>query len=147
MAEETINHIGRDPVTCDSAEPKSIAELKQHGVNAKSAKKGKDSIVHGIQWFKQQTIVIDKSCINAKNEFQQYKWKEDKDGNAIRQPVDKMNNLIDAGRYAYEKDSTAGQKAKSEVINFYKPRKKNISVPAPAHSDSEIDRILKEVQQ
>jgi phage terminase large subunit len=76
-------------------------------VIARGASKGKDSVLHGIQWLQQQTIVIDKSCINARNEFMQYQWKEDRDGNAIRQPVDKNNHIIDALRYAYERD--AGQ--------------------------------------
>jgi phage terminase large subunit len=105
LAVEVKSRIENDLVKCDSAEPKSIRELQMYGVNAKGARKGKDSVIFGIQWFQQQTIIIDKHCINAINEFQQYKWKEDKDGNAIRQPVDKMNHLIDAGRYAYEDDA------------------------------------------
>jgi phage terminase large subunit len=97
----------RDQVICDSAEPKSIAELRNHGVNAIGAKKGKDSVNHGIQWLQQQKIIISKTCINTRNEIMQYKWKEDKDGNAIRQPMDKNNHIIDALRYAYEADSLA----------------------------------------
>ena len=96
-----------DPLTCDSAEPKSIAELQREGINAIGAKKGKDSVNHGVQWLQQQTIIIDKSCINAQNEFRQYHWKEDKEGNALRDPVDKNNHFIDATRYAYEEDSLA----------------------------------------
>jgi phage terminase large subunit len=94
--------IGNGYVRCDSSEPKSIAELQMHGVSAYPASKGKDSVIHGIQWLQQQTIVVDKSCINMQNELQQYKWKEDKNGNAMMQPVDKNNHLIDALRYAYE---------------------------------------------
>jgi phage terminase large subunit len=109
LAEEIKSKIGDDMIKCDSAEPKSIAELRMYGVNAKGARKGKDSVVFGIQWLKQQTLVIDKRCINTKNELQQYKWKEDKDGNAIRQPVDKMNHIIDAMRYAYEDDAIIRQ--------------------------------------
>lgn len=105
LAAAAIDKIGADPVKCDSAEPKSIAELKQYGVKAIPARKGKDSVLFGIQWLQQQTIVIDKRCVNAINEFQQYHWKEDKDGNAIRQPVDKLNHLIDGGRYAYEDEA------------------------------------------
>lgn len=104
LAREIIGKIGKDYVTCDSAEPKSIAELRQYGVNAMAAKKGKDSVNFGIQWLQQQTIIIDKSCVNARNEFGQYKWKEDAAGNAIRQPVDKNNHLIDGLRYGYEDD-------------------------------------------
>jgi phage terminase large subunit len=107
LAVDIKEMIGQDYITCDSAEPKSIAELQRHGVNALAAKKGKDSVIFGIQWLQQQRIVIDKKCVKAKNEFMQAKWKEDKDGNAIRQPVDKNNHYIDATRYAYEQDSMA----------------------------------------
>jgi phage terminase large subunit len=105
LAEEVLRICGSNNIPCDSSEPKSIVELRQYGVNASSATKGKDSVIHGIQWLQQQTIIIDPKCINTINEFRQYKWKEDKDGNAIRQPVDKNNHIIDALRYAYESDS------------------------------------------
>ena len=107
LAGEILRLCGRDAVTCDSAEPKSIAELQRYGVSAIAAAKGRDSVIHGVQWLQQQTIVIDASCINTRNEFMQYKWREDKDGNAMREPVDKLNHLIDATRYAYEQDSLA----------------------------------------
>lgn len=89
-------------VVGDSSEPKSIAEIQQCGVGIVGAKKGKDSVNFGVQWLQQQTIVVDKACINAANELRQYQWRKDKDGNSIRQPVDKNNHLIDALRYAYE---------------------------------------------
>jgi len=93
-----------DYVTCDSAEPKSILELQRLGVNAIPAKKGKDSINHGIDWLKRQKIIIDKKCVNSQLEFQQYQWKKDKDGNSMKVPVDKNNHVIDALRYGYEND-------------------------------------------
>ncbi len=105
LATEVIKMIGNDRIVCDSAEPKSIVELQRYGVNAVGAEKGKDSVLFGIQWLQQQTIIIDVSCVNTKNEYQQYKWKEDAAGNAIRQPVEKNNHLIDATRYAYEGES------------------------------------------
>ena len=105
LAEATLELIGDQYVTCDSAEPKSIRELRLLGVNALSARKGKDSVTHGVQWLQQQKIVVDKSCINAQNEFTVYQWKKDKDGNSIRQPVDKHNHIIDALRYAYENEA------------------------------------------
>ena len=61
----------------------------------------------GIDWLKQQTIVVDKTCINLINELQQYHWKKDAGGNSLKIPVDKNNHLIDGGlRYAYEGDMT-----------------------------------------
>lgn len=99
-----VSRLTGDMVTCDSAEPKSIQELTRFGVNAVGAKKGKDSVTFGIDWLKQHEIIIDKGCINMRNELSQYKWKEDAGGNALRVPVDKNNHLIDALRYAYEND-------------------------------------------
>jgi len=104
LAVELKRIFGRDRIKCDSAEPKSIAELQKYGINAEPAVKGKDSVIYGIQWLQQQKIIIDTSCVNTKNEYQQYKWKEDAAGKAIRQPVDKNNHIIDADRYAYEEE-------------------------------------------
>ena len=109
LAEEVKKVIKNDRVVCDSAEPKSIAELRRYGVDAIGAKKGRDSVLHGVQWLQQQKIVIDKNCVNARNEFMQYKWKENADGITVRRgglpvPVDSNNHLIDSTRYAYESD-------------------------------------------
>lgn len=103
LAEEVKAMIGYEYVVCDSSEPKSIKELKNYGINAVGAKKGKDSVAHGIQWLQQQTVIIDKSCQNFKNEIQQYQWKEIQ-GQAVPIPIDKNNHLIDALRYSYEEE-------------------------------------------
>ena len=104
LAEALGVRLGGDVVKADSAEPKSIAELRMKGLRADPVKKGKDSVMFGIQWLQQQTIVVDKSCVNMRNELSQYKWREDSAGNAIRQPLDRNNHLIDGLRYAYEDD-------------------------------------------
>lgn len=91
-------------VTCDSAEPKSIKELQNHGVDARGARKGKDSVLHGIQWLQQHKIIIDERCMNTQNEFNMYQWAKDKDGNSLPRPIDKNNHIIDALRYAFEQD-------------------------------------------
>jgi len=106
---ERIKEMGEDKERSiwDSAEPKSIQELRNHGVNAYGARKGKDSIRQGINWLKQQTIIVDKSLINLQRELQQYHWKKDAGGNDLNppQPVDKHNHLIDGMlRYAHEDD-------------------------------------------
>jgi phage terminase large subunit len=114
LADEIIAKIGQDYVRCDSAEPKSIAELQQHGVSAIATKKGKDSVNYGIQWLQQQKIIIDKGCLNMRAELEVYHWKKDKDGNAIKQPIDKLNHLIDGLRYAYEDDAVV----MSSLVDF-----------------------------
>ena len=67
-----------------------------------AAKKGKDSVNFGIQWLQKLQIVIDSSLKDAINEFTVYKWREDKDGNVLPEPVDKNNHIIDSIRYALE---------------------------------------------
>lgn len=101
-AEILRKKIGNEIVTCDSAEPKSIADMKRNGINARGAKKGKDSILHGVKWLQGQTIIVDEKCTNFIKELSAYKWREDKDGNTIPKPVDINNHLIDALRYAME---------------------------------------------
>lgn len=102
LAKELKPIIGREYIRCDSAEPKSIAELAQRGISTVEAIKGKDSVNFGIQWLQQLEIIIDVSCQNAKNEFGSYKWEENKHGDMLRKPVDRNNHLIDAIRYANE---------------------------------------------
>jgi phage terminase large subunit len=102
LATEVKRLIGKDYVRCDSAEPKSIAELNTYGVNAIGVKKGKDSVLFGIQWLQQQEIIIDSKCLHARAEFSVYHWKKDKDGNTIKVPVDKNNHIIDGSRYGCE---------------------------------------------
>ena len=109
LQREVKKIIGDEYVVCDSAEPKSIAELRRLGTRALGAKKGKDSIDFGIDWLQRQKIVIHVKCQNFKNEIQQFKWKEDKDGNVMKVSVDKNNHLMDALRYCYEDEMTYRQ--------------------------------------
>lgn len=102
IAESIYDQVKNDMVVCDSAEPKSITELNANGISAVGARKGKDSIIHGIQWLKTLKIFIDLSCQHTINEFEQYHWKENKDGESLNEPVDKDNHHIDAIRYAME---------------------------------------------
>ena len=104
LAVEVKEKIGSSPVVCDSAEPKSIAELQGYGVSASAAAKGKDSVLHGIQWLQQQEIIIDKNCINTKMEISTAHWLEDAGGNPMLKPNDTNDHLIAAGRYAHEQD-------------------------------------------
>lgn len=102
IAREIRPIVRREPVICDSAEPKSIKELRACNITAVSAKKGADSVRHGIQALQQHRIIIDKRCQNTINEFETYQWRKDKDGNSLNEPVDRDNHAIDALRYSYE---------------------------------------------
>ncbi|WP_436877168.1 PBSX family phage terminase large subunit [Mammaliicoccus sciuri] len=97
-----------DDIYADSAEPKSIADLKkEHGIKRiKGVKKGKDSVEYGEQWLDDlQAIVIDpKRTPNIAREFENIDYETDKDGNVKPRLEDKDNHTIDATRYALERD-------------------------------------------
>ena len=82
-------------IIADSAEPKSIEELRRMGFNVVGAKKGQDSIRMSIDVLKQYKINITQSSLNTKKEFMNYKWSE-KDKTI---PIDSFNHCIDAIRY------------------------------------------------
>lgn len=94
---------GKERITADSAEPKSIDELKSLGLRVKGAAKGKDSIKNGIQWIQDLEIIIHPRCVNFLTEISNYTWDKDRFGNKLNVPIDDFNHLMDAMRYALEK--------------------------------------------
>lgn len=93
-------------VICDSAEPKSIAELNAYGIKVVGARKGPDSVEYGIKWLQDlEKIVIDPiRCPNTAKEFQEYELEKDREGNFKAHFPDKNNHSIDAVRYSREWD-------------------------------------------
>ncbi len=110
LAREVRARVDGDVVTCDSADPRSIAGLRSNGVRAIAAKKGPDSVNHGVKWLQTlDEIVIDpRVCPFAAREFAEYEYERDKSGEIIPRYPDKNNHTIDAVRYAME--SVSGQK-------------------------------------
>ena len=93
-------------ITCDSAEPKSVADYRAMGLPAKTAVKGPGSVDYGMKWLQRRKIVIDrKRTPNAYNEFVNYEYDRNKDGDIISGYPDENNHLIDATRYAVERIS------------------------------------------
>lgn len=92
----------KEHITGDSAEPKSIDELKGYGLRIKGAEKGKDSIKNGIQWIQDLEIIIHPRCVNFLTEISNYTWATDKFGTKLNVPIDDFNHLMDAMRYALE---------------------------------------------
>ena len=93
----------KEHITGDSAEPKSIDELKGYGLRIKGAEKGKDSIANGIQWIQDLEIIIHPRCVNFLTEISNYTWDKDKFDNKLNKPIDDFNHLMDAMRYSLEK--------------------------------------------
>ena len=95
---------GKEHITGDSAEPKSIDELHNtHGLRIKGASKGKDSIMNGVQWIQNLEIIVHPRCNNFLTEISNYTWDSDKFGNKLNRPIDDFNHLMDAMRYGCEK--------------------------------------------
>jgi phage terminase large subunit len=93
-----------DEIYADSAEPKSIDELRLAGYNVKPSVKGKDSINAGIDKLKSRKMYVTKRSVNLIKELRNYAWVTDKDGNTTNKPVDAFNHAIDAARYAIGKE-------------------------------------------
>ena len=89
-------------VVGDSAEPKSIDELKSYGVNVIGANKGPGSIHQGISYVQDQRISVTKRSLNIIKEYRNYLWKTDKDGDITDTPEDGFDHAMDALRYAME---------------------------------------------
>lgn len=96
----------KERITADSAEPKSIDELLGYGLSIKAAKKGKDSILNGIQWIQDLKIIIHPRCVNFITEISNYQWDKDKFNKRLNRPIDDFNHLMDAMRYALEDNIT-----------------------------------------
>jgi len=92
-------NLNRKLCYCDSAEPKSIEELRQMEVLAKGAVKGQGSITAGISLLKEFDIIASIESKNLQKEQMSYLWEEMKDGTIINKPVDRANHLMDALRY------------------------------------------------
>ena len=96
---------GNDLLTCDSAEKKSIGDYKSYGLLARAAEKGPGSREYSYKWLQSlREIIIDNvRCPVAAQEFMDYEYERDKEGNIITGYPDGNDHMIDAVRYATER--------------------------------------------
>lgn len=87
------------PVYADSSEPKSIDEIKRHGITIKGVTKGKDSINYGIDVIQRNEYLVTSNSSNLIKELRSYIWDTDKQGKRLNKPIDFNNHAIDAWRY------------------------------------------------
>lgn len=90
-------------IICDSAEPKSIADLRKQGIKAKECKKYPGSVNYGIRWLQSKRIIIDpRRTPHAFKEFTEYEYEQTKDGEFLASVPDRANHLIDSTRYSLD---------------------------------------------
>jgi phage terminase large subunit len=87
-------------VIADSAEPKSIDEIRSYGINIQPATKGQGSLNQGIQYVQDQTISMTKNSLNLIKEYRNYLWSTDKTGKTLNEPEGGLDHAMDATRYA-----------------------------------------------
>lgn len=102
-------------VIADSAEPKSIDEIRLYGINISATIKGQGSVNKGIQFVQGKQISITKRSVNIIKEYRNYVWITDKDGKIINEPMDVNNHAMDAIRYAMNSLINLGAQAKQFV--------------------------------
>jgi phage terminase large subunit len=107
-----------DEIYADSAEPKSIDEIKEFGFNIKPAIKGQGSVNMGIDRLKSKNLLVTKRSVGLIQELRDYRWVTDKEGNPTNKPVDAFNHAIDAARYAISAKDTNTDTEKLQGLFF-----------------------------
>lgn len=92
-------------IYADSAEPKSIAELRNMGWRVRPAVKGKDSINFGIQQMQDKEFLVTKKSVNLIKEFRGYMWDKDRSGKTLNKPIDYNNHALDSIRYYFQTET------------------------------------------
>lgn len=119
MIADMIKYKGyaKERIVGDSSEPKSIDDIKRQGIyRIKGARKGKDSILNGIQYIQDFKIYVHPKCENTIIELSNYVW-DTKEGNVINKPIDDYNHLMDALRYSLEDIRLGGVKFNRNKYN------------------------------
>lgn len=102
----------------DSAEPKSIDELKTYGLNVIGAMKGPDSVRQGIQFVQAQKIQVTKRSVDVIKEYRNYLWHTDRNGHNTQEPEHQFSHSMDAIRYGFDgyQDFTSIPKVKRAKV-------------------------------
>lgn len=136
-------------VIADSAEPKSIDEIKAHGVNIRPANKGRDSVSHGIQLIQDQRISVTKRSYNIIKEYRNYLWDTDREGRILNVPEHEFSHCfapettVHTTQGDYRIDELVGQSgflfSGSEIKRFYdvRPTRMNAEV-VTLHTDNGV---------
>ena len=103
-------------IVCDSSEPKTIAEMRSYRLHVMPVKKGKGSIIAGLQIMQEYELIVLGENLNR--EFQQYCYQKDKDGNSIGIPIDNFNHGIDGARYFFMERLAKAATSTNNTLRF-----------------------------
>ena len=113
-------------IIADSAEPKSIDELRLHGLNCVPVVKGRDSVNQGIQFVQRQKISVTNRSFNVANEYNRYLWMENREGNIVNKPEHEWSHSMDAIRYGFD-GLRPSEKKVNHAIQTNVERMRNLS--------------------
>ncbi len=131
--------VEKEVITADSAEPKSIDELRKLGIRRiRAADKGKDSVLNGIQYLQQYKIYVHPKCVNTIMELGNYVW-DTKDGQAVNKPIDEYNHILDALRYSVER---VQRRRDSVLIKPHSKQSQPVISPVEALTDSDVAQTI-----
>jgi phage terminase large subunit len=144
-----LNEETKALVIADSAEPKSIDEIRLYGVNITGASKGKDSVNNGIQLVQDQKISVTKRSVNVIKEYRNYLWETDKEGKILNVPEHTYSHSMDAIRYALvsilnTKPKSTDEEETRAINAFLKqvPGIKQVEIGTPAKDYDEKRAVL-----
>lgn len=113
---DILNNQTKALVVADSAEPKSIDELKSYGINILPSNKGQGSVSQGIAYVQDQRIKVTRRSFNLLKEYRNYMWKVDRDGKIINEPEHAFSHCMDGLRYGMESLSPTDEQAHTEAL-------------------------------
>lgn len=134
LADMLLAENGNVLVIADSAEPKSIDEIKTYGVNIIGATKGSGSVTQGIQFVQDQRISVTKRSANVIKEFGSYLWKEDKDGKVLNEPEHQWSHSMDAIRYGFSRMFSTVKNQKEKEQEYERNAQALLARPKPANN-------------
>lgn len=102
IADKIIQQPERALVIADSAEPKSIDEIRGYGVNITGCRKGPGSVSQRIQFLQDQKVYVTKQSTNLIRDYRNYLWKSDRDGKILNEPEHAFSHGPDACMYALD---------------------------------------------
>lgn len=124
---DTLSSQERALVLADSAEPKSIDEIRSYGINIQGVMKGKDSVRNGIAFVQDQKIFYTKRSQNIKKAYDNYMWDTDKTGKILNTPNHYLSDAMDAIRYGMSDIGGKNRDPRAQMKVHEKRKNKNLA--------------------